>query len=236
MDQIQKLWKLQQIDLRRKELEEVKESNLRIKDIHDLKVNTDKLRDDLQKLKERSKDCAKKIKLYEDNIDTLTKQNKDYKDEMYGGEQNNSKELTKLQQKVDELAIEVNLIEDKWTEAGEEVELLNKEIEDKENELKKLSANLEQHIKQHKKDQEIYQKEVKSVENMRKELEQQIDKDMLKRYNQKRMKNRNLVALVNNGSCTGCNMGLSFIKQREVKKAETIETCDYCERILMIKN
>lgn len=126
--------------------------------------------------------------------------------------------------------------EDKVLSCLEELEDLNKGLEAKEKDLLGMRDRLENEKKAIAKEDARVHEEFSGVEKSRKELLQTIDPQLLAKYEQIKTTSGGIaVALVNNATCSECNLGIPPQMYNELQRQDSMKFCPNCQRIICWK-
>ena len=148
----------------------------------------------------------------------------------------NSKEYETAMRETDALQKAIAAFETQIVEAMETVEAVDKEIEERSDEIATLDSKLEEALKQHDakiaKDKSEYAKLAKARETVFVTLPTQLASV----YNRMAQRSRDGIAVaeVVNGSCSACYMSLRPQIMLEVKRGDQIITCESCTRIMYV--
>lgn len=148
----------------------------------------------------------------------------------------NSKEYETAMRETDALQKAIATFETQIIEAMETVEAVDKEIEERSDEIATLDSKLGEALKEHDakiaKDKTEYTKLAKARETVFVTLPAQLASV----YNRMAQRSRDGIAVaeVINGSCSACYMSLRPQILLEVKRGDQIITCESCTRIMYI--
>jgi predicted nucleic acid-binding Zn-ribbon protein len=232
LSQIQQLYRLQSLDSK------LDQANQQLTDIaaklgesqalQEAKEAVEVAEKSLRKIQTKMRDLDLEVKGLSQKITQQEKM-------LYGGKNLSAKEAANLQDEVASLK--------RWHSNREELLLETMvEVEDAEEELDKLQAELTRVQAEWAADQEDLvetqgQLEIKVVEFMeqRPMIVGGIEADDLSEYEDLRpMKAGVAVALVKNGVCQGCGMAASNSKLRQARTGEELIYCGGCGRILYV--
>ena len=148
----------------------------------------------------------------------------------------NSKEYETAMRETDALQKAIAAFETQIVEAMETVEAVDKEIEERSDEIATLDSKLEEALKEHDakiaKDKTEYAKLARGRETVFVTLPAQLASV----YNRMAQRSRDGIAVaeVINGSCSACYMSLRPQIMLEVKRGDQIITCESCTRIMYV--
>lgn len=230
------LMKLQGIDA---ELDKFKKEGVnkeKIRLIREIEANINKVKGELTGKEERLKLIKKEIKNCENQSEDFAEKCRLYRVKMYSGEETNSKELMKLEEKIADVTKKTDAIEHEWTQLSEEADSLEEDIENFKKILRTLVKDYKREVEDYKKAKSQREEKIKFAREERDKMEIQIDNQLIKRYNQRRMQNKGVVAILKDGNCNGCGMEVSSEKFSSVSKEETVQKCDFCGRFLLLES
>ncbi len=148
----------------------------------------------------------------------------------------NNKEYRALLREIEETEKGNASKEDKVLGCLEELENLNKELETREKGLSAIRDRFESEKTAVAKEVACVQKEVSDLEKRRVRLIETIDSQLLTKYERiKAMRGGIAVALVNNATCSECNLGIPPQMYNELQRQDTLEFCPNCQRIIYWK-
>lgn len=184
-----------------------------------------KLKSNQVSIKKKLGDAERKLKEYNFNIEEVEKA-------LYNGQ---TKDIRQLEYLVHEKEKLKKIINDKELEILEFME----EIEDADIELSKIERSVkeirEKNIEIKKHYQNIKEGLIKKIQFEKdkiKKLEEEIDKVTLDKYAKIRRARGTGIVVVNNGTCSGCNMFIPTILIDRLNNSSEIIYCESCGRIL----
>ncbi len=138
-------------------------------------------------------------------------------------------EISHLEKKNNEIDdLRVDLMEQEEA-LREQLKVDKKATEQAENELAKNENRIEQQIEDVKKD-------IENLKEQRNKLARHLPKQIIKRYALLiQHKDRIAVAYNENGACSACGFKIRPQLEIEINKAEKIESCENCGRLLVYK-
>lgn len=232
MNQIQMLWKLQKHDLSLKELKSNLNEIYKRKESQNLKVDLNKKKYDLSHKKKLLEVNNLKIQRNNNKIRQLNFSVKEKEIKLYDGNITDLKQLTHLNEEVEEMKKQIEDYETDLLELMEEVENLNKEIIELEIEYKDEEKKLEL-IKKDENDKiNCIKNMIEDEQNKIDDLAESLEKKLLEKYNTlKQTKGKAIVEAID-GKCTGCHMIIPVSLFNKLKNGKEIVQCDNCNRIL----
>ena len=150
----------------------------------------------------------------------------------------NQKEYETAMRETDALQKQIAAFETQIVEIMDEVEGVEKELEDRSDEISSLDTKREAALKEFDaglaKDRSEYDAETARRESVFIKLPERLANV----YNRLAQRSRDGIAVaeVVNGSCSACYMSLRPQIQLEVKRGDQIITCESCTRILFIRS
>ncbi len=147
-----------------------------------------------------------------------------------------NKEYRAALKEIDELQEEKAKIEDRLLEIMETIESEEERTRRIQERIKEEERLFEQEKKEILKEEKELEDKIKILKKKREELAQkiqQVDGNLLKKYDFLRMKKGGIaVSPVIKGVCQACHLGIPPQKFNELIKGETIMTCPHCLRII----
>jgi predicted nucleic acid-binding Zn-ribbon protein len=119
----------------------------------------------------------------------------------------------------------------------EEIEGMNRQLQQKEKELLALRDRFEK--EKRKVDAEVRQAEeaVSEMEKHRRDTAAAMDPGLLARYEQLKARTGGLaVAYVENTTCSGCHLNIPPQMYNELQRRDSLKFCPNCDRIIYWKN
>jgi predicted nucleic acid-binding Zn-ribbon protein len=173
------------------------------------------------KLKTSVKESAEKVKKYKEQ-QTTARNNKEYNAL--------TKEIESEESETAKSEAEIKKIEDAESKVKEQIDDLEKQLAELEPELKTKKKELEKIIKETQAEEQALANQIKSL---RIEVEKGA-KDILRRYDKQRTgKFKNIVVMMRNGACTGCNSSLPPQRRVQVNENRNFIVCENCGRIVV---
>jgi predicted nucleic acid-binding Zn-ribbon protein len=150
----------------------------------------------------------------------------------------NQKEYETAMRETDTLQKQIGVFETQTVEKMTVIEEIEKEIEDRADEINSLETNRAAALKDFDAELAKHRKEFEADTKKREEVFGTLPAQLAAIYNRMAQRSRDgiAVAQVVNGSCSACFMSLRPQMQVEVKRGDQIITCESCSRILYIPN
>lgn len=234
MQQLELLWRLQEVDLRLGELfKELEESPV----LHEANYWDQKLveknklweaaRQDLDK---RNKELKKK----EMQLQKASEEGNSLRKKMYGGEISSTRELEQMEKKLNKLEQDQKELEEQIIEDMEGIEELEEDKKMQEQTINEESSILEEKNEKWNKEKQKIEEEIAKLEQQREELIEKIEKPFWEKYQilSQRYRGKGL-ARVTSDICEGCRMFVSSAIKGRLYNLNTIVYCENCGRILV---
>ena len=232
MNQIQMLWKLQNHDLRLKKLKEDLNEIYKRKESEDLKIEINQKKYDLTNKKTLIEVNNVKIQRNNNKLKQLNFNVEEKEIKLYDGSITDLKQLTHLNEEVEEVKKQIEDYETSLLELMEEVESLKVEVGNLEFEYNERKKKLKSVINDENDRIDCFKSEIKNEQNEIDNLIISIEKDLLEKYNKlKQTKGKAIVEVIDD-KCTGCNMVIPTLLSSKLKSSREIVQCDNCNRIL----
>jgi uncharacterized protein len=128
----------------------------------------------------------------------------------------------------------ISQLETQILEKMEAFEQAETKLKEREPEMARLSAELQERIRQFEEETRTQQEQLEATRAERERLLATLPRNMSLLYNRisARIRDGIAVAEARNGSCTACFMSLRPQVMAEVRRGEDVITCDNCNRIL----
>lgn len=232
-EEIQGLIQLQKIDNRLREIEEKRE---------DLRVAIEKVRDPLTELEARRDDLIKQVTDLGDEMRRLELTTQELGDRIVKSEE--KLPLITTQKEYFALQKEIEIMQRDKSEAEDELLQKMGTYEEQQKEKDELLAQCEAEEKDFhtKKDQmesanTEFDAETQQLDSGKKSVASEIGAQYLQHYkNVLIYKGAPVVVKIIDGNCQGCHMNLPPQLFNDVRKADSIITCSYCNRILYVES
>ena len=150
----------------------------------------------------------------------------------------NQKEYETAMREIDALQKQITAFETQIVESMEQVEGVEKELEDRADEISTLDSKREAALAEFDKQLAAEKSEFKSETAAREKVFVTLPDRLAAAYNRLAQRSRDGIAVaeVVNGACSACNMSLRPQIMLEVKKGQEIILCENCSRILYFQN
>lgn len=178
-------------------------------------------------------DLNKEQKSTEWEIEDLTTKIKTIDKKLYGGKVTSSKELSNLQQEMDDLKKRRSGFEDKALGLMDDVESTRQNIAASTDELVKLEARWHEQQKQLTAEMEQLKAKRLELQASHSRLAALIEKQALATYQELRKRKGTAVAKVERGTCQGCRIVLSQSELQQAKGGGLVR-CGSCGRVIFL--
>lgn len=227
------LYKLQQIDSRAQEFEQAAQK-LPAR-IHELEGALDQQRVALGA--QRNEEEAKRIEQEAAEVQIREEGEKIQKWKRRLQEIRTPREYQALSREVEQLERVSRELEDKVLALTEEREAMKKVLGEKEAELREAESVAFKEIRELREKQAKLGKEATEAKAGREEILANLPKRWSSVYERTRPAREGLAVVLTAGdSCSGCNRVIRPQLMVEIRKLQSIETCPYCNRILVLES
>jgi len=206
-----------------------------------LQKKLDRKREKKEEIEKSKEELEKSIEELKEKIVSYETQIKDAKEQL----ENSAKKerLVKSEKELKALQTETELAKERLSFLNEEIERLNKIIDNKLKELKEVEESLVRATQEFNEFYSEYMERMESIEKERRELFlkrdakiRTIDQKILAFYEKIRRWSKNTAVVpVRKQACYGCYMKLNDSAYAEVIRSEEICTCHHCGRIIYIE-
>lgn len=232
---MKKLYEYQNLRGEYFKLKEKLNSNAKKEELLEWKGRIEQINREKEELKKIIDKKNKLVKKINSLIKDIEIKEKDMERQLYEGKVVNPKELLSMQKKLEELVDHKKHTEDEYIKENEEVFNLQKELENKKQELMKEYMPYQDEINKYKRDKELDKVNLNELAKQIKEMEKEIDNSLLEIYLKYTKKlGNNVLALVKKGKCGGCNIDIPKVDLGDVKAGNKLVICENCGRILVI--
>lgn len=222
------LYKLQELD---QELASCRQNHARIlerlKGNPEIAVTTETLESERKKLE----GFTHQQRSLELEIETLSAKIKKFEDELYSGRTSNPKELSGIQQEIENLKNSRSSLEDKELELMESVDSSGDMVTKVEIRLKQLESDWSDEQKLLNEEKKEIEKTIAALQSKRDTLASVFETDILGMYEELKKQKGTAVAQVERGICRGCRIQLPLNEMQQVRSG-AMTRCGSCGRIL----
>ncbi|MCJ7822015.1 MAG: C4-type zinc ribbon domain-containing protein [Armatimonadetes bacterium] len=166
-------------------------------------------------------------------LKTLEEKKSKFERDLYSGTVHNPRQLSDLQSEVAMLAREIGKAEDRILELMESLEAERSDIREREVQMKDLEARLGAARAQYEATGGRLQHDIAELEATRQEKASHVRAQLLKRYEQIRIRQGNLgLVKLTETTCPGCRITLPSETVKGLKAGRQDLTCENCGRML----
>jgi hypothetical protein len=188
---------------------------------------------ELASLVERHRGTERESLALDLELKTLEEKRTKFRAQLYGGAVRNPRQLHDLQEEVGMLDREVGKAEDRMLELMDSLESGRTEIGERESRLAALREQLRDVQERYADATERLRGEIGILDSRRKELAAQVPVQLLKRYEQIRVRQGNLgLVKVIGANCPGCRVALPSETVKALKADRGTIACENCGRLL----
>lgn len=147
-----------------------------------------------------------------------------------------NKEYTAMLHEIQMAENQIRSEEDKILEVMEQTEGLEKELKIAEQEMQKRSAELQENIRKATNSLPQFESDLARLQEEKVRMESQIGRDLLSRYRRIADARKGVaLAEAKDELCSVCHVRIRPQMYAELKRTETIHSCDSCSRILFFR-
>lgn len=176
-----------------------------------------------------------KRKKLEDTVGINEEKIKSNEKKLFSGSITDSKELSGYQNEIESLKKsnarmedEILVIMEEQEEKEPNLEILNKEIIELDNQVKRIEAEINEK-------REVLKHNIEGLNNRKKDVVSRMSQDVLKRYNEmKARKNGIAVSIIKDNFCGICNMEIPSIDTEKFIDSDMIYNCPVCGRLSVL--
>jgi hypothetical protein len=225
------LYELQQIDLelqkKRKTLEEIKHQ------LDEPEVLVAE-RSNLSLQKQQLAEAEKKQRSIEWELEDLQAKGDKLNKKLYGGTVKNPKELVNLEYELRELKSAIRKKEDGLLDLMDQVEVMKDKVRISSKKLEELEQEWQERREVLSREETELETQLTSLDQKGQELRQQITPEVVKLYEETKLRKGQAVAKVEQGRCQGCLVTLPVAKWRQARGGELVQ-CGNCGRLLYLE-
>lgn len=184
----------------------------------------------------RHHDSEKQAREVELETRTLEEKRDRYDKQLTSGSVRNPRQLEDLQKEVAMLRREISKLDDQMLSLMETIEGERAEMQAREADLAEKRDRLTTVLAAYESEQARLNAEMAALQVERKGLTPQVDPNLLKRYEQIRVRGGNLgLVKVTGDVCPGCHLTLASELLKELRTGRVGLTCDNCGRLLYME-
>ncbi len=229
---LKKLWNLQELRQKQAKLKERLQKNEKMENLKLVKRQKEYLEQSIKLIKEKCEKLRQRLRSRE--LDYSQKQGliKDLSSKLYGGKVANPKELSSLERKLQRTRKEVEEIEEEIVNLTIEQEKLEETLVRENENLKVLKINYKNKLKEYDCWKVEIEKNIQRLAKEEQELIKEIEPEVYGEFEKLKSKFGNfIVAKLESGTCTGCNMFISTGLVGQAAGRDLVK-CENCGRIL----
>lgn len=233
MRDVEKLYQLQKIDTRLKEIKSALQDQTELKKLVEMKKNEQIIRVKLTNLEEQSKSGKRQMSQIELELADIIDKIAIFEEKLYGGSIKNSKELEHLQlnhqtlkKQKDEFEEEIIQLMEQNDEFEKELKVLRKEFYTRRDDCLGYEKKIKEKLLKLRSKEKEYLKRREKILKMIPAVSFQYYQKVLQRHD------GIAVALIQDSICTGCQVSLPEALIDRVRTNEEFVHCEFCGRIL----
>lgn len=231
MTQLSKLWKLQLLEKYQKGIAAKQPGDQRVQQLKQFKKEIELGQDTLKKLKvsyQKTKEQSTELSQRNQELRAMSEQ---INAKIYDGSLH-LKEIAGSQQRVVKLQQSIQQLEDLELEKMQLKEDIKQEWQKEKAALEVLTAKYRELHGQYVKEKEEIKEQAAATARKMEELIVSLDKGLYQQYQQLKTKYPDPVGRVTKAACSGCHLGISIDKIKELKYERGLVNCNHCGRIL----
>jgi uncharacterized protein len=228
------LWKLQEIDLSIKALEEKAENTPLREELREVTENVEQLNSARAEDEESVKELRKRLKSLELDLQKNTENRVALRKRLYGGEVANVRELEQMEVKLGLLEKEQNSREEQTLELMETIESRDEKLKALTHQLQEDQKALQAKERQLAETLDEIEKDLAQLREQREEAAAQIEPQLLERYHLLAQKHQGrALARVIHDICGGCRVFISSAQMGFLYNPQAMVYCESCGRLLI---
>ncbi|MGM0368815.1 MAG: zinc ribbon domain-containing protein [Bacillota bacterium] len=231
------LYQLQNLDKQKQALkDEIEEEKFNIK-INNIKDGIKKINTSIEEKEVALAELNEQLKELEFSMSRLNRDEENYQEKLYSGENSNPKELKQIQEKLNKTEVQKREVEEETLDLMMDIEKKEEEIEKLLEKKKEEEEKLQNLQADYKSKTEEIKDELDKIPATKEEIKEKLSADMIEKYNKLyEVNNGQAVAKLKDNYCLGCRMTLPLNVITKLKNSEQIITCDNCGRILYFED
>lgn len=235
MDDIKKLFEIQNAITEKKRLEKQMKVLPQVKELKELKTEIEQSQAEIHKLMSNIEGTKKSLSKEQLMINTLRDKTKALSDHLYSGEITNVKELESAKKNLETEQMQITNLEEKAL-------VLMEKIDGAENKVKVMLKELEIKKTRFRDINKGYISQKDNIANSIHEIDEWLEtakkglsQDLLEAFETlcNRFADGRGISLLKNGICSGCHMSVSFDLLKKAKNLNVKIACDNCGRWLI---
>ncbi|MEA3399924.1 MAG: C4-type zinc ribbon domain-containing protein [Armatimonadota bacterium] len=227
-----RLYKLQMIDSaidRRRELLET------IDDGTEVLQRLEQARERLDQLQKSLREMQARHRKLELDLQTVEAEKQEKSDRAYGGTVSDPKELSALEQKIQELTRNVERHEDMILELLEEIDDVEEAVEAQQQRVDRLQTEHDEITETYQTTTAQAREEIEQLQEQRQEVVSELEPALTSQYEQLRERLGGVaVAAVVDETCQACQVAVPHGRIPTIERGDSVVRCENCLRILVI--
>jgi len=189
----------------------------------------------LEELEEQLRQKQSRQRKLELDLEGVEAEKKEKMDRAYGGTVSDPKELSALEQKINELERNMHRHEDMILELLEEIDELEQKVAAQRQKTEGQRAKHEKLVRTFEETTAQAREEIEELQAQREELAAELPPQLLRPYDSLREREEGVaVSALRNGTCAECNVPVPRARWPMIERGTTIVKCENCRRILVI--
>ena len=235
MDDIKKLFKIQNASTEKKRLEKQMKLLPQVKELKELKTEIEQSQAEIHKLKSNIDGTKKSLSKEQLVINTMRDKTKALSDHLYSGEITNVKELESAKKNLETEQMKIANLEEKALVLMEKIDGVESKIKAMVKELEIKKARFRDINKGYISQKDNIVKSIREIDEGLDTAKQGLSKELLEAFETqcRRFTDGRGISLLKNGICTGCHMSVSFDLLKKAKNVNRKIVCDNCGRWLI---
>jgi uncharacterized protein len=231
---LEQLWRLQEIDLTIKALENEVEHTPLHGELQEMTVNVAQLTETLAGDEESTKALRKRLRSLELDLQKNSDSRVALRKRLYGGEVANVRELEQMEIKLGLLEKEQSAREEETLELMETIESDEEQLQGQSRALQEAEKALQAKEGQLADTLDRIEKELAALREQREEASAKIEPQLLERYHLLAQKHQGRgLARVIHDICGGCRVFISSAQQGHLYNPQAMVYCESCGRLLV---
>ena len=228
-----KLWALQQLEEQQEKQKLHKVDPKLVQQLKILKAEIEALQEQLKELKTQYQGAKEEVNRLEQAGLVIKEKQSQLNEKIYGGALQ-SKEIKNYQQRLAKLNEELTISEDQELAVMQQRDDIRELWEGKKQKLEEITAKYKASHQTYLQQKEEIKTQATALAREMAELIEEIKDEDLKLFQELKKKHRNPVGRVTKDTCSGCHLGISFDKLKQLKYQEEAVYCNHCGRLLYL--
>ncbi|AQS59873.1 zinc ribbon domain-containing protein [Desulforamulus ferrireducens] len=233
MLKFRKLWALQQLEEQQEKQQQQKVDPELVNRLKALKAEIEALQGQLKELKDRYQKAKEEVNRLELAGTNLRAKQSQLNEKIYGGSLQ-GKEIESYQQRLAQVNQELSQAEDEELALMQQRDDIRALWAEKKQRLEECTAQYKALHQTYLRQREEIKARATALAREMTELCEAIGEEDLKLYRQLKKRHRNPLGRVAKDICSGCHLGISFEKLKQLKYQEEPVYCNHCGRLLFL--